>query len=94
MKHNIKCPACGEQIELNGETGEVIGHGKAKKSANLDDALKSLKKQEAGRWEMFQKSKEDEKNKSERLGKLFSKEEKRVREEKDSDPYVRDIDLD
>lgn len=91
---NIKCPACGEPVELNGETGQILSHGKKEKGQGLDDAAQSLRAQEQRRLDIFQKSKEDEKSKSERLDKLFSKEEKRVKEEKDFGKFMRDIDLD
>ncbi|MBI5186755.1 MAG: hypothetical protein HZA01_13655 [Nitrospinae bacterium] len=91
---NIVCPACGEQIEWDADARKVVSHGKKQKSIDLTDAVKSLKAQEAGRLEMFQRAKEEERTKSERLDKLFSKEEKRVREEKDFGKYIRDVDLD
>jgi len=91
---NIKCPACGELIEWDSEAGRAVGHGRPKKSVDLNDALQSLKGQEASRLKMFQRSREEEKNKSDRLDRLFSKEEKRIREEKDYGRYLRDVDLD
>ena len=81
-------------MEVDAVSGKVVSHGKAAKTLDLDNAVKSLKEQEKNRLEMFQRSQEAEKTKSERLDKLFSQEGKRVREEKDGGRFVRDIDLD
>jgi uncharacterized Zn finger protein (UPF0148 family) len=90
---NIHCPSCGEQIEWDTDAQKMVSHGKKQQKIDLSNAVKSLKAQEAGRLEMFQKAKEDERTKSERLDKLFSKEEKRIRDEKDFGKYIRDVDL-
>lgn len=90
----IECPACGEPMEVDEKSGKVVSHGRTMKTLDLGNAVQSLKEQEKNRLDMFQRSKEAEKTKSERLDKLFSKEEKRVREEKDGGRFVRDIDLD
>ena len=90
----IKCPTCGEEMEVDLESGKVLSHGESKKDMDLTNVAESLKEQANRRSELFQISKKDEKTKSERLDKLFSKEEKRIREEKDYGKFVRDIDLD
>ncbi len=91
---DIQCPTCGEEIEVDLDTGKVVSHGDSKKNLDLSNVAQSLKEQANRRTELFQMSKEEEKTKSERLDKLFSKEEKRIKEEKDYGKFVRDIDLD
>ncbi|MDD5643891.1 MAG: hypothetical protein PHO00_00365 [bacterium] len=100
MKKSVyaKCPVCGSMIEVNAENGSVIRHFKPKENKDGEDslstALKELKTRETKLEEAFSKGKDTEKNKPDRLEKIFNEEKEKARKEKDIKPGLREIDLD
>lgn len=85
-------------LEVNTDSGSIIRHFKPKEHKEGEDslstALKDLRDRETKLDESFSKGKDTEKNKSDRLEKIFNEKKEKAQKEKDIRPGLREIDLD
>ena len=92
----VKCPCCQATLTVDPATGDVLMHKEAKHAGPVTDiaqAAQDLKKGVGRRDEMFKKSLEAEKNKAGLLKKKFDEALKRAKEDPDTPPPLREIDL-
>jgi hypothetical protein len=92
----VTCPCCSAVLKVDAATGAVIAHTAAvrpKMFADMDEAARAMKEQDARKESIFRQSVEAEKNKSDLLDKKFQEALKRAKEAPDIS-RVRDIDLD
>jgi hypothetical protein len=83
-------------LKVDSATASVIAHTAAvrpKMFADMEEAARAMKEQDARKESIFRQSVEAEKNKSDLLEKKFQEAVKRAKEAPDV-PRVRDIDLD
>lgn len=92
----VECPCCKAVLKVDSETERVIAHTVPVKPAPIEDLaaeVAKLKGAGARREELFQKSFEAEKSNSKVLEKKFDELFKRAKENPDTAPPKRDIDL-
>jgi len=92
----VDCPCCGARLKIDLAMGCVIGHEpphKPAESRSLDQASRLLEKEKARREELFQKSTEAEKTKSDLLHRKFEEALRKSKDEPVTRP-LRDLDLD
>ncbi len=92
----VTCPCCTAVIKVDGATGAVIAHTapvRPKTFADMEEAARAMKEQDARKESIFRQSVEAEKHKSDLLDKKFQEALKRAKEAPDV-PIIRDIDLD
>jgi Zn-finger nucleic acid-binding protein len=93
----VACPCCGGVLKIDPEIQAVIAHkapAVPKTFEDLDAAARAMKEQDVRKESLFRQSVEAEKHKSELLDKKFQEAFRRAKEEPDTKPLVRDIDLD
>jgi hypothetical protein len=93
----VGCPCCDAILTIDPETRAVIAHVVPEKPRLIDDLaveVAKLKGEGARRDEVFRKNFEAEKSHGKVLEKKFDELFKRVKENPDDTPLVRDIDLD
>ena len=93
----VECPCCDAILTVDTETRAVIAHTVPKKPPLIDDLaaeVAKLKGEGARRDEVFRKNFEAEKSHGKVLEKKFDELFKRVKENPDDTPLLRDIDLD
>jgi len=92
----VTCPCCNAVLKVDGATGTVIAHTAAvrpKTFADMEEAARAMKEQDARKESIFRQSVEAEKHKADLLDKKFQEALKRAKEAPDIS-RVRDIDLD
>lgn len=92
----LECPCCGARLKIDVLLGKVIWHGQPPRKAespDIDHSTRLLAEEKARREDMFRKSAEEEKTKSQLLEKKFKEALKRSKDEPIVRP-TRDIDLD
>ena len=93
----VECPCCGATLEIDAESGHVLAHRKADRTAtpaDLGEAVKRLRSQESTRGERFRKQVEAERAHGQSLAKRFDGLLKKARSEDPAPRLPRDIDLD
>ncbi len=93
----IECPCCQAILKVDPDTRAVIAHTVKEKPRSIDDLaveVAKLKGEGARREELFQKQFEAEKSHGKVLEKKFDELFRRAKENPDSTPPMRDIDLD
>lgn len=92
----VACPGCRATLVVDAETGDVLLHKEAKTAVELDlqKAAEALKSGANRRDDLFKKSIEAEKRKGSRIDKRFDEALKRAKDDPDSPPPPREIDLD
>lgn len=93
----VECPCCQAILKIDPETEAIIAHEVPVKPLPIQDLaaeVQKLKGEGARREQMFQKSFEAEKSHGKVLEKKFDELFKRVKENPDEKPRMRDIDLD
>jgi hypothetical protein len=93
----VGCPCCDAILTVDPETRAVIAHVVPEKPRLIDDLaveVAKLKGEGARRDEVFRKNFEAEKSHGKVLEKKFDELFKRVKENPDDTPLLRDIDLD
>ena len=93
----VECPCCQAVLKVDPETRAVIAHTVPEKPRLIDDLaveVAKLKGEGARRDEVFRKNFEAEKSHGKVLEKKFDELFKRVKENPDDTPLLRDIDLD
>jgi hypothetical protein len=93
----VECPCCDAILTVDPETRAVIAHTVPKKPLPIEDLaaeVAKLKGEGARRDEVFRKNFEAEKSHGKVLEKKFDELFKRVKENPDDTPLLRDIDLD
>ncbi len=93
----VVCPTCQTVMTVDAGNGNVLLHKQEKPRgpvADIQEAVQAIKGDSVRRKDMFQKSFEAEKNKSERLKKTFDEAVRRAKENPDELPPQREIDLD
>ena len=92
----VACPCCEATLKIDPETRAVIAHTVKEKPRPIEDLaaeVAKLKGAGARREELFQKSFEAEKTHGKVLEKKFDELFKRAKEDPDTEPRKRDIDL-
>src|ERR1700756_3644811 len=92
----VPCPCCKAVLTIDPETRAVIAHTVPEKPATIEDLaaeVAKLKGEGARREQLFQKSFEAEKAHGKVLEKKFDELFKRAKEDPDTTPRKRDIDL-
>jgi hypothetical protein len=92
-----RCPKCGEHLEIDSLTGEVVRHQpetKGKDSRSMTERLKALGEEKARREAVVSQSREREQGKKEQFDKLFGKVKEEAREGPPAERPLRDFDLD
>ena len=92
----VKCPCCEAELKVDIATGAVISHKAHEKPRMIEDlaaAVAGLKGAEARREEAFLKSVEAHKSSKDILNKKFDELLRQAKENPDSAPPKRDIDL-
>lgn len=94
----LVCPCCGARITVDAGLAAVVGHEPppakhAHLETDLSEAALKLKQQEGRRNELFRKSLEAEKKRSQVLARKFEESFKKVKGQPIEKPQ-RDIDLD
>lgn len=93
----VECPCCQAILKIDPETQAIIAHEVPVKPLPIDDLaaeVAKLKGEGARREQVFQKNFEAHKLHGQVLEKKFDELFKRVKENPDEKPLVRDIDLD
>ena len=93
----VECPCCNAVLKIDPETRAVIAHAVPEKPPPIEDlaaAVAKLKGDAGRRDEVFRKQFEAEKSHGKVLEKKFDELFKRVKEDPDAPPPLRDIDLD
>lgn len=94
----IECPHCKHILVIDPEKGKLIETRKPLVAESTGDRFKDaflkLENDKKGAEEKFQKSKQDEAHKKEKLDELFQKSMKKVKESGPVEKGLRDIDLD
>jgi hypothetical protein len=93
----VECPCCGATLEIDADSGRVLGHRKAARPSSPEDlgeAVKRLRAQENTRDERFRKQVEAERAHGQSLEKRFDGLLKKARNEGPAERGLRDIDLD
>ena len=93
---DVVCPCCDAILKIDPETRAIIAHTVPVKPLPIDDlAAEVAKLKGAGdrREQLFQKSFEAEKSHGKVLEKKFDELFKRAKEDPDTKPRTRDIDL-
>lgn len=94
---DVECPCCQTVLKIDPETRSVIAHTVPAKPPAIEDLaaeVEKLKGEGARREELFQKQFEAEKSHGKVLAKKFDELFKRAKEDPDTRPPQRDIDLD
>ena len=94
---DVKCPCCEAVLKIDPETRAVISHKVPEKPRPIEDLaaeVAKLKGAASRRDEVFQKSFEAEKMHGKVLEKKFDELLKQAKENPDTRPPTRDIDLD
>lgn len=93
---HVRCPDCGAQLTVDAGNGAVLEHRRPGKKATLDleHAADQLRRQEGQRDRRFEESVQAERNRDQLLGAKFEDALRRAREDPDTPPPPRDIDLD
>jgi hypothetical protein len=94
---DVECPCCQAVLKIDPETRSVIAHTVPEKPPAIEDLaaeVEKLKGEGARREELFQKQFEAEKSHGKVLAKKFDELFKRAKEDPDTRPPQRDIDLD
>ncbi|HYY68854.1 MAG TPA: hypothetical protein VE734_03905 [Terriglobales bacterium] len=92
----VTCPCCSAVLKVDGATAAVIAHTapvRPRTFADMDEAARAMKEQDARKESIFRQSVEAEKHKADLLDKKFQEAVKRAKEAPDIS-RVRDIDLD
>jgi hypothetical protein len=92
---SLTCPCCGARLLVDVNLQKVVSHEAPAKhldAPNLDRASLILREQAARREELFKRSTEDERKKSQILDRKFSEALKKSKDEPITKP-TRDIDL-
>lgn len=93
----VKCPCCEAMLKIDPVTQAVISHKEKEKPRPIEDiaaAVQKLKGEAARREEAFQKSFAAEKSHAAVLSKKFDELLKQAKENPDTGPRKKDIDLD
>jgi len=93
----VECPCCEAVLTIDPETKAIIAHVVPVKPLPIQDLaaeVVKLKGEGARREQLFQKNFEAEKSHGKVLEKKFDELFKRVKENPDEKPQLRDIDLD
>lgn len=94
----IECPHCRHILivdKIKGTLAEVRAPLVRESTGDrFKDAFLKLEKDKKGAEEKFEKSKEDQAHKSEKLDEMFQKSMKKVKESGPVEKEIRDIDLD
>jgi hypothetical protein len=92
----VPCPCCNAVLKIDPETEAVIAHTVPAKPPLIEDfaaEVVKLKGEGARREQLFQKQFEAEKSHGKVLEKKFDELFKRAKEDPDTKPRTRDIDL-
>jgi hypothetical protein len=93
----VECPCCNAVLKIDPETHAVIAHVVLEKPRAIEDlaaAVAKLKGEAGRRDEVFRKQFEAEKSHGKVLSKKFDELLKQAKENPDTPPPQRDIDLD
>lgn len=93
----VECPCCKARLKIDPETQAVIAHAVPEKPPAIEDlaaAVAKLKGEAGRRDEVFRKQVEAEKSHGKVLEKKFDELLKQAKENPDTTPPRRDIDLD
>ena len=93
----VQCPCCDATLKIDAETRAVISHKEKEKPPPIGDlnvAIGRLKQDALDRDERFRKSMEDQKTRQQVLNKKFDELFKQAKENPDTGPRKKDIDLD
>ena len=93
----VECPCCQAKLKVDPETQAVIAHVVHEKPPAIEDlaaAVAKLKGEAGRRDEVFRKSVETERMHGKVLEKKFDELLKQAKENPDTKPPTRDIDLD
>jgi hypothetical protein len=93
----VECPCCQAALKIDPETRAVIAHKVPEKPPAIEDlasAVAKLKGEGARREELFRKQFETEKSHGKVLEKKFDELLRQAKENPDTAPPKRDIDLD
>ncbi len=93
----VQCPCCDATLKIDPATQAVISHKEKEKPKPIEDiaaAVQKLKVEAARREEAFQKSFAAEKSHAAVLSKKFDELLKQAKENPDTGPRKKDIDLD
>jgi predicted nuclease with TOPRIM domain len=93
----VLCPCCEATLKIDPETRAVISHKEKEKPhivEDLKDAVQRLKREEARREEVFQKHVDAQKTHKDVLARKFDELFKQAKENPDTGPFKKEIDLD
>ncbi|MGH9415893.1 MAG: hypothetical protein ACRD01_04625 [Terriglobales bacterium] len=93
----IRCPDCGARLQVDAETGLVLGHQRAPsrgRDLDLSRAQEQLGRQEQERERRFQQSVADEKGRDELLARKFEQSLEQAKRDPATGKPLRDFDLD
>lgn len=93
----VICPCCEAKLTIDLSLGVVLHHEpppKARTVADLKEAVEALKTQTAQRDARFKERMQAEKDKGKVLDRKFQELLKKAKEDPDTPPPVRDVDLD
>jgi len=93
----VECPCCQAILKIDPETRAVIAHTVPERPRVVEDlaaAVQKLKGEAGRRDEVFRKQVEAEKSHGKVLEKKFDELFKRAKESPDTEPPIRDFDLD
>ena len=97
-KLTVRCPDCGSDLVIDGATGEVLSHRKAKQppagGKDFDTLLKGLDEEKSRAEDIFAREVAAHKDRDRLLEEKFREAMRRAEEEPDEGPPVRPFDLD
>lgn len=101
---SVRCPDCGARLLVEAGSGRVVEHERAERGGrgrperaprvDLANAGDQLRAEESRRNRLFEESAAAERRRDEILDQKFDQALRRAREDPDSPPPPRDIDLD
>jgi hypothetical protein len=97
-KLTIACPDCGSSLVIDGATGEILSHRKAKQplagGKNFDALLEGLDQEKARAEDIFQREVAAMKDRDRLLDEKFREAMRRAEDEPDEGPPKRPFDFD
>ena len=97
-KLTVRCPECNADLVIDGTTGEILSHRKAKQppagGKDFDALLRGLDEDKARAEDNFEREKAAMKDRDRLLEEKFREAMRRAEEEPDEGPPVRPFDLD
>lgn len=95
-RFEISCPCCHARLVVDGEMGAIISHEAQKQQhiTDLGEAARELRERESQRDQQFERSVKAERDRAKLLERKFEEAFRKVKDEPEGPPPLRDIDLD